>query len=144
MIVSHFRNINFVKIFQQNKRSKIILINKGRTRNKIKRLNIQINRQYINIKENFHKFLIVNNCTLLVSYYLYVTYKTPTKFYSDQYFTYNVVRPRIRFNASPGTTVRPQLCNDKRFNLCKPMNASESIFDIVLSDSTLKNENAFD
>lgn len=61
-----------------------------------------------------------------------------------QYFTYNVVRPRIRFNASPGTTVRPQLCNDKRFNLCKPINASESIFDIVLSDSTLKNENVFD
>lgn len=63
-----------------------------------------------------------------------------TAYYNIQtvFCTYNVVRPRIGFNASPGTTVRPQLCNDKRFNLCKPINASESIFDIVLSDSTLR------
>lgn len=55
-------------------------------------------------------------------------------------FTYNAFNSFRWPNANAGTVVRPQLCSDKRFNFCNPVNALTSIFDIELPDSTLETD----
>lgn len=56
-------------------------------------------------------------------------------FLLDTYKAFKLLR---WLKAFPGTTERPQLCNDKRFRLFNPINASESICNKLLSDSMLK------
>lgn len=51
--------------------------------------------------------------------------------------TYKACKDFKWLNACQGTTVRPQLCNDKRFNFRNPKNALPSIFAKLLSDKTL-------
>lgn len=54
--------------------------------------------------------------------------------------TYNTFKDVKGLKAFVGTSVRPQLFSDKRFNLRNPINVSESISDRSLSDNTLKIE----
>lgn len=57
---------------------------------------------------------------------------------NEQRKAYSVFNAFACLRASPGTARRPQLCINKRFSLFNPINASESIFDILLSDKILK------
>lgn len=52
-------------------------------------------------------------------------------------YTYKAFKFFRWLKAFPGTTERPQLCNDKRFKLFKFINASESICNKLLSDNML-------